>query len=133
MRVLVVCHGNKWRSPLAAELLRRRHPEWDVRSAGVGATARHGWRAAKPVREYAGGLLEHRSRQVDEEDLRWAEMVVFMDGGNLKRLRALGANPAKLRCLATETERIRDPAFHRVGSPEHKEIFDQIAREVDRL
>lgn len=128
MRVLVVCHGNKWRSPLAAELLRRRHPDWEVRGAGVGPTAAHGWPAARPVRLFTGGLDNHRSRLVTPEDLAWADRIICMDNGNLRRLRALGVDEAKVTCWG-----VRDPAFTRVGSSEQRAVFEMIQRKVGEL
>lgn len=134
MRVLVVCHGNKWRSPLAAELLARVQPNWDIVSAGAGSVAGEGHPWAVPVRERLKvPVSAHRSRMVTREMLGWADMIIYMDSGNRRRLIEMGAEPDKLRCLATETPTIRDPAFTRRNSPEMKAIFDQIEREVARL
>lgn len=88
LKVLVVCHANQWRSPLAAAALALAAGEGAVvRSAGF----RHaGRRAARRVRLAAALLgydLEgHLSRLVDAECLAWADAVVYMDGGNRARL-----------------------------------------------
>lgn len=87
--VLVVCHSNRWRSPLCAAVMRRylvAHAI--VRSAGF---KRAGKRAGKPIQDavavHGYDLEEHRSTMVDPELLRWADLVVYMDGGDYQHLR----------------------------------------------
>lgn len=47
-------------------------------------------RAAKKVRDWAAlqghNLEQHRSRLVTVEDMQWADIVLYMDNGNQKRL-----------------------------------------------
>ena len=117
-KVLVICHGNKWRSPMAAAALAASGAA-EVKSAGF---RKAGDRAAKRVRLLASvlghDLEEHRSALVAPDLLAWADVVVYMDGGNRKRLedamRAAGI-VKPYACLGAwcdpPRDRIPDPAF----------------------
>ena len=87
MNILILCHGNKYRSPLCAAILKKVNPKLEVRSRGF---RKDFARAAKPIREYAQSigcnLEEHRSLEVEKDDLLWANLIIFMDPSNLKRL-----------------------------------------------
>lgn len=138
MRVLVVCHGNINRSALAAAVLSQERPEWEVRQAALKAWNNPGWRperAPLKMREAAlqrGHDLEaHRSRAITEEDLEWADAVLFMDGGNHRRLQAIRPTPGPGRQwvnLGTMVgqSRIPDPNFMRRGSEEFLAVVDLI-------
>lgn len=125
MRVLVLCHGSVNRSPFAHALIQRERPVWDVRVAGLKT---HAGRPATPKAKFAASkigldLSEHRSVPVEPEMLYWAERVLYMDGGNEKRLKALidehyseevrAALHAKTDLLARYgcLRRIRDPNY----------------------
>lgn len=87
-RVLVMCHANRYRSPLAAAFLSRcKH--LDVRSAGFKPS---GLRAGKPVRESAKALgfdlEDHRSTEVGLDLMVWAEYVLVMNPTQLDKLEA---------------------------------------------
>ena len=76
MNVLVLCTGNRWRSPLYAELLRRARPDWEVRSAGThcsrpGADLPRAWRACLP-----GWVDDHRAVKALDSDISWADVVL---------------------------------------------------------
>lgn len=136
-RILILCHGNYMRSPVAEVALVAalgRHGAGklaeQVASAGFRIWSRH---ASKAMREEVtrrdpalGRMLEqHVPRLVTHEMLREAELVLYMDGGNRRRLDAmlqqrlidtLNPPPAPVvRCLAEfiSRERIQDPAFNR--------------------
>jgi protein-tyrosine-phosphatase len=138
-KILVICHGNKWRSPLCAAILTDHG--FEVKSAGfrpeiVGV--------AKPVRDYASAidldLSKHRSQIVDPELLSWSEKIIYMDGGNKKRLDAI-VSACKIRrpmiCLAHFAEppksRIPDPAFLRRGSREFEQVMELIVQSTHNL
>jgi protein-tyrosine phosphatase len=97
-RFLVVCTGNICRSPLAEALLRRRlgarRIDAEVRSAGAGALVGE---PADPMAKRLGAglgvdLASHRGRQLTQDDLRWAELVLVLDEGH--RSRVAGLDPA---------------------------------------
>ena len=111
-----------------------------VRSAGF---VNPGRKAAKKMREAAAelgfDLSRHRSQLVTPTLLKWAEAVVYMDGGNLRRLKAMkfpGKFPA-LFCLGhyakPSVSRIPDPAFMKKGSSEFIGVVRLIADASQRL
>ena len=64
--LLFVCSRNQWRSP-TAETLWRRHPDYNVRSAGTSPRAR---------------------KKVGPADIRWADVVFVMEHKHKTRLKA---------------------------------------------
>ncbi|MGO4306591.1 MULTISPECIES: low molecular weight protein-tyrosine-phosphatase [unclassified Cupriavidus] len=79
--ILVVCLGNRCRSPMAADLLKRALPECNVVSAGleppVGATADP--RAVRLLATEGGDLAAHRARAIDAALVAGADLVLVMD------------------------------------------------------
>lgn len=130
--VLVVCHGNICRSPLVGIILSN---EFKVRTGGFVNPNKP---ANKKIREYAEhqslDLSNHRSRLVNPKDYLWADVIVYMDNGNLKRLRETKAPENKLFCLASivgET-RIPDPNYMKRG-PELYSLLDFIRDCANKL
>lgn len=135
-RVLVVCHGSVCRSPLAYAVLLAAGRDLELRVRGV--KSRAGGRAAKKVRDWgatncslvaAATLQAHRSAQLTQDDADWATTVLYMDGGNLKRLGAFGGLDQKdVVCLGVfgGATRVPDPNFMKKDSPE----FDAALRLV---
>ncbi len=98
-RILVVCYGNIYRSPLLAEYLRTRLADAaTVRS--VGFHQRAGRASPEPhVRMCAGlgvDLQAHRSTVIEHADLAWADTIILMDWHNWDALHEMGADPRKL-------------------------------------
>lgn len=89
MRVLVLCHGNLNRSPFVAALIRRWRPRWTVTSAGLKTTP--GRRASRKAREAALSrgmdLGDHLSMPLTKGMVDFNDVILYMDGGNEKRLR----------------------------------------------
>jgi protein-tyrosine phosphatase len=118
--VLVVCHGNICRSPLAGRILKDRLGDDFVRDRGL--SVREGLLAAKKVRDWAtdnGYDLEgHRSVRVRQADVDWANIILYMDGGNRERLLdAFEGVLPKLVCLGSciGAEKIADPNYVKRG------------------
>lgn len=114
MKILVICHGNICRSPIAAAILA---DAFEVRQGGFTSPGR---RSPPKVRAYAQriglDLEEHRSRLMTSDDIRWADKVLYMDGGNLKRFLAFKLGVLKAACLGTfhpdgALVRLADPNF----------------------
>jgi protein-tyrosine phosphatase len=86
-KFLVLCHGNINRSPSCAAVLAEEISPGQVRSAGFKMSAK---RAAKKSRTFMHDrgyeLGDHVPQQLTREMLEWADVVVYMDGGNKKRL-----------------------------------------------
>lgn len=140
MTVLVLCHGNICRSPLAVAVMRKNGLE-DVQSAGFKP---NGTKSPKKMRDWAEqngfDLSEHRSVEVTLEMLQDAEWILFMDGGQKKRLADMwdqfGLTDKRgnvehfseplARYLNTPKDKIGDPMFQSGGSPAFIEIMEQI-------
>jgi protein-tyrosine phosphatase len=79
--ILVVCLGNRCRSPMAADLLQRALPNCRVISAGlappVGATADP--RVIRLLASDGIDLAMHRARAVDADLVAQADLVLVMD------------------------------------------------------
>ena len=119
-RVLVVCHANQWRSPLAAAALAS-CGGIEVRSAGFRRRGRSAARRARLAAALLGYDLDaHKSSVVDGEVLAWAHLIVYMDSGNRRRLvdaMRLHKVARPYACLGAwchpPRRRIADPAFVR--------------------
>jgi protein-tyrosine-phosphatase len=118
-RVLFICHGNIMRSAFAAAYLRQRAPATlDIEAASAGDYPRSG-RPADPrmldaARQWGVDLSGHRSRVVDAEMVRWADVILVMDRKNREALRHLPDAAGKVHFLG-----LLDPAAARVeiGDP----------------
>ncbi|ARU54123.1 MAG: phosphotyrosine protein phosphatase [Pseudomonadales bacterium] len=64
--LLFICSRNQWRSP-TAETLWRKHPNFNVRSAGTSPKAR---------------------KTVSSADIRWADIIFVMEEKHKNRLKA---------------------------------------------
>ena len=97
MKILLVCLGNICRSPLAEAALRD-----ELAAAGVGdrvtvdSAGTGDWNLGKPpdprmvaAAGAAGLTLGGTARQITQQDLADADLVLVMDGDNLRDVRAL--------------------------------------------
>lgn len=118
--MLVLCHGNICRSPLVGAVLEATLGSGSVRTR---ACKDYGGKtpppAAKKVREYAQDLGydlgQHRAKTVEQEDLAWADLILYMDTGNRERMKEFMPTDSwgKARCLGVYigAESIPDPNF----------------------
>lgn len=133
MNILVLCHGNKYRSPACAAVLKS--VGCSVDSAGFRKSSEM---AAASAREFMArkgfDLSQHRCKEVSLPLLRWADMIVYMDNGNKKRLLSflgsvdLPSRKPVLKCLGVfvKKNKIFDPAFYKKDSVEFAQIFEDI-------
>lgn len=80
--ILVICTGNICRSPMAEYLLRRElGPDFDVQSAGLCAVVDGSADplARKIAAAHGVSLDGHKARQVNQDVLRWADLVLTME------------------------------------------------------
>lgn len=135
MNILVVCHGNIYRSPFAAKVIHHHSDvSVDVRSGGF---VNPGHVAAKKMRlaakEWGYDLSLHRSKLVTIKDLQWADITLYMDDGNYRRLLSLAGSDLHEMTLTPLGEyavppvkTIKDPAFTKAGSDEFRSIVDTL-------
>ncbi len=92
-RILVLCYGNIYRSPLVAHLLRKNKnlAGYAVHSAGfyekVGRPCDGSYLEILKRRGY--DLSEHRSSSTTREDLNAADLIIIMDRKNWDEVRKL--------------------------------------------
>ncbi|NIO36347.1 hypothetical protein GTO27_01445 [Candidatus Bathyarchaeota archaeon] len=79
MKVLFVCSGNAYRSPVAEALLRKLRPEIDVDSAGIDPAIPISVSAKEYLaRENASEHLKHAPESLDGKDLSSYDLIVAM-------------------------------------------------------
>jgi protein-tyrosine phosphatase len=147
-RLLFVCLGNICRSPTAegvmADLVRREGlaEEIEVDSAGTGA-----WHVGSPPDERASATATARgltlaglARRVQPSDFEEFDLILAMDGSNLRDLRALAPDAearAKVRLLrefdpdASGDLDVPDPYYGGPGGFE--DVFDLVTAACEGL
>jgi|CeladaMinimDraft_18_1061708.scaffolds.fasta_scaffold00085_25 protein-tyrosine phosphatase len=137
--VLVVCHGNICRSPYGEAALRAALPPFlrdriRVFSAGFLGPGRPAPLEAIEVAARRGlDLRPHRSRPLDVDLVRGADLIVVMEPGQARRIQVVyGVDPdavlvlGDLDPLPIETRAIRDPVLQPV------EVFEECYARIDR-
>ena len=100
-KILVLCYGNIYRSPLAAQYLREKlGQEYDVRSAGFYPKLDRPSPEAhvKMCAEHQIDLSNHRSSIISHELAEWADAIIIMDSHNWYALADYG-NKAFLKVI----------------------------------
>lgn len=131
MKILFVCHGNINRSSAGEIILKQLKPDWEVQSAGV----KDGAGGEKTTLKMRNSLKEGgfpfegiRSQALTENLLEWADLVFYMDNGNLKRLTRFDPkHSVKLHPLGELLGKssIPDPHFS-PGQEQHKLVVAMI-------
>jgi protein-tyrosine-phosphatase len=129
-RVLVVCHGNIYRSAFVGQyLVQHLSPVVSVRSggfhpvAGRPAPERH----VLYSRRYGVELAEHRSAVIAPPDVEWADTIVLMDSRNWQALMNMGVPSDRLIWLG-----VLDGAGVDIPDPDRL-TDDEAVAVVDRL
>jgi len=139
-RVLIVCHGNICRSPMAEGYLRKlvedsRLEGIAVASAGVGALEGNAAcdEARAVARLHGFSIDNHWARQLTEADLAAADEVLVMDRFQRDSLRRHADRPDKVRLLAEfgpgAEVSVPDPYGRELDV--YEEIYAQIEAAVD--
>jgi len=86
-RILVVCHGNVFRSPYMQQLLQRQLPHVQVESAGFAGSDRSMPVSAANIAARRGvDLRGHRSRPITQSKINAADFVLVMDSRQSREL-----------------------------------------------
>ncbi len=128
MKILFVCLGNAFRSPVAEALLKKLKPEIEVDSAGINPTIPISEAAKKYLaRENAQQYLKRAPESLDNKQLDKYDLIIAMEPSH----KDIVLN----RCQKCENKivvwNIDDPYFLPPGSAE--EIFRQIRDKVAEL
>ena len=139
--LLVICHGNICRSPVAAALLRRALAPSGiaVESAGlIGFNRPAPPEACAAAERHGIGLNEHRSRLVTADIARNADLIVVMDPSQERTIiERFGRRPVDILMLGdfdplpVDTRTIRDPVND--DRPVFEQVYARIARCVREL
>jgi len=134
--ILVVCHGNICRSPMAAELLGRDLAPFGiaVQSAGfIGFNRPAPAEALAAAERHSVDLSAHRSRLVTAELVRAADLIVVMDPSQRSHIcERFGRLPKDVVVLGdfdptpVDTRTIRDPVDQK------REVFDAVYERIAR-
>ena len=128
MKVLFVCSGNAYRSPVAEALLRKVRPDVKVDSAGIHPAIPISEAAKKYLaRENAQKYLKHAPEGLDKKELNTYDLIIAMKPKHKDIILS--------KCLECENKivvwNIDDPYFLPHGSAE--KIFKQIKDKVLKL
>lgn len=115
--ILVLCTGNICRSPTAHYLLQKQlGDDYEVTSAGLGALVDHAPDdlALKVAYDHDLDMSNHRAKQVTDELLRWADLVLVMEAGHKNELLS------KYPWLDGKIFRYGDPVQVDIPDPYHR-------------
>jgi len=134
--LLVVCHGNICRSPIAGALLKRELAPLGipVHSAGfIGFNRPAPVEAVMAAEHHSVDLSAHRSRLVTADLVRAVDLIVVMDPGQRRLIcERFGRLPRDVVVLgdfdptAVDTRTIRDPVDQK------REVFDEVYERIAR-
>jgi len=128
MKILFVCSGNAYRSPLAEALLKKLRPDLEIDSAGLHVIIP----ISRQVREYlakqnATQYLKRTPQSIDEKKLRDYDLIVAMEHIHTNAILSICPE-----CEARIVEwNIEDPYF--LESEDAKNIYGQIENKVEEL
>jgi len=128
MKVLFVCYGNAFRSPLAEALLKKLRPDLEVDSAGMHvAIPISGLVKAFLAKRDALQYLKETPQSMHKKDLRCYDLIVAME--------QVHANAVLRACPECETRiiewNVEDPYL--LSREDANEIFMQIENKVEEL
>jgi len=128
MKILFVCSGNAYRSPLAEALLKKLRPDLEIDSAGLHVIIP----ISREVREYlakqnATQYLKKTPQSIDRKKLRDYDLIVAMEHIHTNAILSICPE-----CEARIVEwNIEDPYF--LESEDAKNIYAQIENKVEEL
>ena len=128
MRVLFVCYGNAYRSPLAEALLKKIKPDIDVESAGLKVSIPISTAIRKFLRTHkALQFLKITPQSIDQKNLKTFNLIVTMQN--------IQTNAILKRCPDCKDKiiewNIKDPYF--LEREKAKQVYEEIHKKVAEL
>jgi protein-tyrosine phosphatase len=112
-RFVIVCTGNRFRSPLAAAVVAQLVPELPVEVSSLGTLDLHGApplkAAVKEAERFGLDLSEHRASTLVGADLREADLVVGFERAHVGSAVLEAGAPRERAFLLTELVDLLDP------------------------
>jgi len=119
--ILVVCLGNINRSP-AVEYLLKEEGFINVKSCGLGKVSSYNRKMTKKMQTALGiSFPEHRSQQINQELVDWADIIIVQSSKQKKKL---------LNSYSCNEDKIH--AFNEVADPYHTKDYSQTALDLKR-
>lgn len=146
-RILFVCHGNICRSPMAEFIMKKmvrtaeREADFEIASAAT-STDEIGNpvypMARQELAKHGIGCPGHAARQLTPDDYSRYDMIIGMDGENIKNIMAIfGGDPeSKVTLLLDHTDHprdIADPWYTRNFTAAWKDIYAGCTALFDKL
>ena len=128
MKILFVCYGNAYRSPVAEALLKKIRPDLEVDSAGLKTSIPIG----TPIKEFLNDnnaiqYLKKTPQSLDQKNLKNYDLIITMQN--------IHTNAVLKKCPECEKKivewNIKDPYFSDKKSG--KEILREIKKQVEEL
>ncbi len=127
MRILFVCHGNAYRSPLAEALLKKLRPDLQVESAGLHVAIPVSDKIKEYLRERdAAQYLKKLPQRINEKKLGDYDVIVAMD----REVESFILRKCFDCWKKTITWTIEDPYFE---EQDQERIFNEIEDKVKEL
>ncbi|MBS2002669.1 MAG: low molecular weight protein-tyrosine-phosphatase [Candidatus Obscuribacterales bacterium] len=139
MNVLFVCLGNICRSPMAEGILKQLYKEraitGNVESVGLmdwNADKAADYRAIAVARENGLDITSHRARQIRKDDFDRFDIILAMDGHNIRLLEKIASpeHKNKIRLLRGVGD-IKDP--YQGTEKDFREAFKLIKESIENL
>jgi protein-tyrosine-phosphatase len=128
MRVLFVCTGNSYRSPIAGALLKKVREDLEVESAGTHPAGMIASNAKQPLeKEDAVKNLKGAPEGIDQKDLEEYDLIIAMKQNHKNELLKRHPNMED----KIQVWDIDDPIYLPYGSD--KKIFEEIKQKVLEL
>lgn len=128
MKILFVCYGNAYRSPLAEALLKKLRPDIHIESAGISASIPISTEIKKYLKKHGAlNLLKKIPENLNQKNLRSFNLIITMQ--NIHTQAVLDKCPdCKNRIIEWN---IKDPYF--LVDEKAENIYEQINSKVKQI